>query len=56
MGGIIIVDFIDMHDEKNKKKVYDTMREAMETDRAKFQITQLSKFCLMEITRQRVET
>lgn len=54
MGGIIIVDFIDMHDEKNKKKVYDTMKEAMETDRAKFQITQLSKFCLMEITRQRV--
>lgn len=54
MGGIIVVDFIDMHDEKNKKKVYETMKESMETDRAKFQLTTLSKFCLMEITRQRV--
>jgi ribonuclease G len=54
MGGIIIVDFIDIHDEKNKKKVYDKMKECMEGERAKFHIIPLSKFCIMEITRQRV--
>jgi ribonuclease G len=54
MGGIIIVDFIDIHDEKNKKKVYERVKECMEGERAKFHIIPLSKFCLMEITRQRV--
>ena len=38
MGGIIIVDFIDIHDDKNKKKVYEKMKECMEGDRAKFHI------------------
>lgn len=54
MGGIIIVDFIDMQDEKNKKKVYECVKNSMEGDRAKFHIMPLSKFCIMEITRQRV--
>lgn len=54
MGGIIIVDFIDIHEDKNKKIIYDKMKEFMEGDRAKFHITPLSKFCIMEITRQRV--
>lgn len=54
MGGIIVVDFIDIHDEKNKRKIFDNMKEFMDGDRAKFHITTLSKFCLMEITRQRV--
>lgn len=54
MGGIIIVDFIDIHDEANKKKIFDSVKDFMEGDRAKFHITALSKFCLMEITRQRV--
>lgn len=54
MGGIIVIDFIDMHIEKNKKKVLETMKQCMSTDRAKFHLTSLSKFCLMEITRQRV--
>lgn len=54
MGGIIVVDFIDIHDEKNKRKVYEKLKECMEGDRAKFHIIPLSKFCLMEITRQRV--
>jgi ribonuclease G len=54
MGGIIVVDFIDIHDDKNKRKVYDKVKECMEGDRAKFHVTPLSKFCLMEITRQRV--
>ncbi len=54
MGGIIIVDFIDIHDEKSKKAIYDKMKSCMENDRAKFHLTPLSRFCLMEITRQRV--
>lgn len=54
MGGIIIIDFIDIHDEGNKKRLFEKMKECMEGDRAKFHVTSLSKFCLMEITRQRV--
>jgi ribonuclease G len=54
MGGIIVIDFIDMHDVQNKKKVYQKMKDCMDGDRAKFHIIPLSRFCLMEITRQRV--
>jgi len=54
MGGIIVIDFIDMHDNQNKQKLVEKMRECMANDRAKFHILPLSKFCLMEITRQRV--
>lgn len=54
MGGIVVVDFIDIHDEKSKKMIYDKMKACMEKDRAKFHIAPLSRFCLMEITRQRV--
>ncbi len=54
MGGIIVVDFIDMKKADNRKKVYDRMREEMREDRSKFVILPLSKFGLMQITRQRV--
>ena len=54
MGGIIVVDFIDVHDGESKKAIYDKMKECMANDRAKYHLTQLSRFCLMEITRQRV--
>jgi len=54
MGGIIVIDFIDMHDADNKQKLYDNMKEYMGTDRAKHHILPLSKFGLMQITRQRV--
>ncbi len=54
MGGIIVVDFIDIHDDKNKRKLFDRMSNCMAGERAKYHITHLSKFCLMEITRQRV--
>ena len=54
MGGIIVIDFIDMHVSEHKQKVYDKMKEAMELDRAKHHILSLSKFGLMQITRQRV--
>jgi ribonuclease G len=54
MGGIIVVDFIDMRKVENKRKVYSTMIEAMEMDRSKHTILPLSKFGLLQITRQRV--
>jgi ribonuclease G len=54
MGGIIVVDFIDMHDNSHKQMVYEKMKQAMESDRTKHNILPLSKFGLMQITRQRV--
>lgn len=54
MGGIIVIDFIDMHVNANRQKVYEHMREVMAGDRTKHNILPLSKFCLMQITRQRV--
>lgn len=54
MGGIIVIDFIDMHMAANRQKVYDHMKEVMAADRTKHNILPLSKFCLMQITRQRV--
>lgn len=54
MGGIIVIDFIDMHIAANRQKVYEHMKEVMAVDRTKHNILPLSKFCLMQITRQRV--
>ena len=54
MGGIIVVDFIDMLTSENRKKLYERMKENLKTDRAKHHLLPLSKFGLMEITRQRV--
>ena len=54
MGGIIVVDFIDMDKAENRQKVYERMTENMSRDRAKHNILPLSKFGLMQITRQRV--
>lgn len=54
MGGIIVIDFIDMHQAVNRQKVFDHMKNVMEFDRSKHNILPLSKFCLMQITRQRV--
>ncbi len=54
MGGIIVIDFIDMHDASHKQMVYERMKEAMAKDRTKHHILPLSKFGIMQITRQRV--
>ena len=54
MGGIIIVDFIDMKSREAQKALYDHMVELMKKDRARHNILPLSKFGLMQITRQRV--
>ena len=54
MGGIIVVDFIDMADSANRQKLLEHMTTAMSRDRARHNILPLSKFGLMQITRQRV--
>ena len=54
IGGIIIVDFIDMDDKGHQQQLYEYVRKLMERDRAKHNVLPLSKFGLMQITRQRV--
>ncbi len=54
MGGIIVIDFIDMRRSENKRLVHQKIKEEMKPDRSKFTILPLSKFGLMQITRQRV--
>ncbi|MBI1191604.1 MAG: Rne/Rng family ribonuclease [Bacteroidetes bacterium] len=54
LGGIIIIDFIDMKSAESKRLLYEAMKEAMKEDRAKHTILPVSKFGLMQITRQRV--
>jgi len=54
MGGIIVVDFIDLKQEKNRKLLTEKMKEAMSTDKAKHHILPPTKFGLIQITRQRV--
>ena len=54
MGGIICVDFIDMHDKKNNKILLEKLKEYMKPDRAKHNIAPPSRFGVVEITRQRV--
>ncbi len=55
IGGLIIIDFIDMRNQENKLKLYRAMKGFMEFDRAQHTILPLSKFGLMQITRQRVK-
>jgi len=54
MGGIIVVDFIDMRSSEHRNLVYDKMKEAMKSNRTKHKTLPLTKFGLMQITRQRV--
>lgn len=54
MGGIIVIDFIDMSKPEHRQSLYEHMREVMANDRARHNILPLSKFGLMQITRQRV--
>ncbi|MBL7863364.1 MAG: Rne/Rng family ribonuclease [Cyclobacteriaceae bacterium] len=54
MGGIIVVDFIDMRNQAHKSTIFKTMMDEMEQDRAKHTVLPLSKFGLMQITRERV--
>lgn len=54
MGGIVVIDFIDMHKPINRKALFDFLKEQMALDRAKHTILPPSKFGLVQITRQRV--
>lgn len=54
MGGIIVIDFIDMHEGGNRRKLYQRLKEEMARDHAKHSILPPSKFGLVQITRQRV--
>ena len=54
MGGIIVVDFIDMSNPENRKVLFEFLREEMSDDKAKHKILPPSKFGLVQITRQRV--
>lgn len=54
MGGIIVIDFIDMQSSENKQTLFEKMKELMAGDRTKHNILPLTKFGLMQITRQRV--
>lgn len=54
IGGLIVVDFIDLEDEKNRKKIYDEMKKELRKDRAKMTVLPMTEFGLMQITRQRI--
>ena len=54
LGGIVIIDFIDMHKAANRQLLYEEMNKLMATDKAKHTVLPLTKFGLMQITRQRV--
>ncbi len=54
IGGLLVVDFIDLYDEKNRKKVYDELKKEMSRDRAKSVILPMTQFGIVQMTRQRV--
>ena len=54
LGGLIVVDFIDMEDSKNRREVEQRLRDALRQDRARVQLSSISKFGLLELSRQRL--
>ncbi len=54
MGGLIVIDFIDMMAAKNQRQVENKMRDALDSDRARVQVSRISRFGLMEMSRQRL--
>ncbi|HET9108086.1 MAG TPA: Rne/Rng family ribonuclease, partial [Steroidobacteraceae bacterium] len=54
IGGLIVIDFIDMESSKNQREVEDRLRDAVRMDRARIQIGKLSRFGLLEMSRQRL--
>ncbi len=54
IGGLIVIDFIDLYDEKNRKKVYDELKKEMRRDRAKSVVLPMTQFGLVQMTRQRI--
>ena len=54
LGGLVVIDFIDMEDNRNNRKVQKRMRDALSKDRARIQVGRISNFGLMELSRQRL--
>ena len=54
IGGLIVVDFIDLEDDKNRKKIFDELKKEFKKDRAKIALLPMTEFGLMQITRQRI--
>jgi ribonuclease G len=54
LGGIIVIDFIDVYDDRNKKKVYDELKKEFKKDKAKVTVLPMSEFGIVQITRQRI--
>ena len=54
LGGLIVCDFIDMRESKHKSGVERAIRNALRRDRARVRVAKMSKFCLVELTRQRI--
>lgn len=54
IGGIIVIDFIDLEEDRNRKKIYDELRKEFRKDRAKVSVLPMSDFGLVQITRQRI--
>lgn len=54
LGGLVVIDFIDMEDRRNNAKVERKMKEALSTERARIQVGRISQFGLMELSRQRL--
>jgi ribonuclease E len=54
LGGVIVIDFIDMREERHKRVIEALLRKEMENDRAKTKVLRMSQFCMIEMTRQRV--
>ena len=54
LGGLIVIDFIDMEESKNRREVENRLRDALRQDRARVQFGSISKFGLMEMSRQRL--
>lgn len=54
IGGIIVVDFIDLEEDKNRKKIYDELKKEFRRDRSKVSVLPMSDFGLVQITRQRI--
>jgi ribonuclease E len=55
LGGLIVIDFIDMESQRNQREVENRLREALRYDRARVQIGKISRFGLMELSRQRLQ-
>ena len=54
LGGLVVIDFIDMEDRRNNRRVEERLKQALSTDRARIQVGRISSFGLMELSRQRL--